>query len=226
LSEEIIFRPSSVFLVWESNTYTPPFYKGKSLLTTDAAVTITALPWLTTSGVNFLNPQELVYTWSRNGRVLGSQSGFGKQTVTITGPSLFQEIDIKVEVVSFGGSLRAQNSLTLAPQEPEIVLYEKDSLRGVLWGVALGEEYVFSGDEATLRAEPYFFSKEDALNNASFIWSLNGNPVSGAEEKEITLRRPEESGRSRIDVEIINNNRFLQTAKERLFVTFGQRARF
>ncbi|MEX0934049.1 MAG: hypothetical protein WD003_02205 [Candidatus Paceibacterota bacterium] len=225
LNEEIRFTPTLVSLLWESNTYTPAFYKGKALLTTDNKIVVTALPWFSVDGVSFLNPQGLVYTWSRNGRVLGSLSGFGKQTLTITGPSLFQEMDLSVAISSFGGSLRGEASLTLSPQEPEIFFYEKHPLRGVLSERALGGEYSFFPDEITLHAEPYFFSQEDVGSNLVFTWLLNGKEITGALGQEITLRKPEEAGRSRIGLKITNRNNFLQEVRRFLSITFGEASR-
>jgi len=56
LEEKITFQPALVDLMWEANTYTPPFYKGKALTSSKSSITVTAIPQLKTSDKKILDP--------------------------------------------------------------------------------------------------------------------------------------------------------------------------
>src|SRR3989344_1173365 len=50
----------SVDLLWQGETYTPPFYKGKSLWSNQSRITFFAM----TNGLG--NPANLSYKWTKN----------------------------------------------------------------------------------------------------------------------------------------------------------------
>lgn len=225
--KQLSFLPALVDLVWEADTYTPPFYKGKPLISSDNTLSIIALPQLTIDGRSFLNPKNLVYTWSRDRRILGSESGFGKQTLVIDGPSIFQDTIISVEVSSLDTSLRAHKTISITPQDPEILFYEKHPLRGILYNKALVGTFTLYSDEFVLRAEPYFMSNKDSKNNLEYNWTLDGKKITSVgNEQEITIRQTEGTGMSTIALEINNIRKFLQGARSSLTLRFGLKKEF
>src|SRR5579872_1392699 len=62
--------PASIDLIWEADTYVPPFFKGKPLFTDQSTITFIALPHMLRNGVE-VNPANLIYKWSENDTVLG-----------------------------------------------------------------------------------------------------------------------------------------------------------
>ncbi len=83
-------------------------------------------------------------------------------------------------------------SLTIPATDPEIGMYVKDPLRGVLYDQALPSSVSLAGQEVTLRAVPYYFANESISNGSvSYVWALNGNTVTGpnSAQGELTLRQ-------------------------------------
>src|SRR3989344_9700476 len=67
IEKTFIIKPVGVDLVWESDGFVPPFYKGKALFSHQNKITIIALPHiLSTSGVE-IGAKNLIYTWKKNG---------------------------------------------------------------------------------------------------------------------------------------------------------------
>ncbi|MFQ5754351.1 MAG: hypothetical protein ACE5HI_20410, partial [bacterium] len=72
VSESVTIRPTEVDLIWEAGVYTPPFYSGKALPSSESEITIVAVPQLVTSSGNKLKSSDLIFTWKKDGKVLGS----------------------------------------------------------------------------------------------------------------------------------------------------------
>ena len=84
--KEITINPTSISLIYEANTYTPPFYKGKALPSSESVVTLLALPRFIKNNGTPISSKDLIFTWKKEGVVDGANSGLGKDTyVFITG---------------------------------------------------------------------------------------------------------------------------------------------
>ena len=212
--ETLAFHPADVDILWNTHSYVPPFYKGKKLLTSQGDLALTAMPVFVAASGKTLAPETLVYTWKRGDQTLVSESGFGKQHITITGPLLFQDMFISLEVSSLDGSMKAEKIIRLEPSEPRILFYEKHPLRGVLYNHALQESYELSADELVLRAEPYFFSYNDIKDaGLEFLWSVNNENAFTRTINELVLRKEEGGGgQSRIGFEVRDAKKLLQSA--------------
>ena len=95
---------SSVDLIFEGITYTPPFYKGLSLYTPGADVRVVAFPDLYSGGA-LLDANKLIYTWKVNGKVLGDDSGYGKKSLLIKGATIPKPYSVSVDVENAGDSI-------------------------------------------------------------------------------------------------------------------------
>src|SRR3990167_742525 len=84
----------SVDILWQGDTYTPPFYKGKSLWSNQSRITFVAIP----QGLG--NPASLNYKWTKNGTVLGNINGIGKNTLSFTDSILSRPQTIRVDILS------------------------------------------------------------------------------------------------------------------------------
>lgn len=71
------FSPVAVDLVWQSESFVPPFYRGKAMYSHQNNVTMIAIPHIVSGGKE-INPKNLVYSWSKDDRVIESDSGYGK----------------------------------------------------------------------------------------------------------------------------------------------------
>ena len=167
-------KPLDVELVWEADTYTPPFYKGKALPSPGSDLRVFARP-IGASGAD----SSFVYRWKVDGKSVPSASGYGKSTATL--PGLFlggKTATVEVSIASLDETVRATKSITIRGVTPRILLYEDRPLEGIRYGRALGTTAVAPGNEMTVRVEPFFLSK-DARTNGSVLyrWTLDGGTV-------------------------------------------------
>ncbi|MFZ2523593.1 MAG: hypothetical protein WAW92_04380, partial [Minisyncoccia bacterium] len=85
LTKTAKIRPLDVDLLWQADSYVPPFYKGKAMFSHENQITFVAIPHILNSAGQEVNPKNLIYKWTKDSIVMDSQSGYGKNTVTITG---------------------------------------------------------------------------------------------------------------------------------------------
>lgn len=212
-------RPASVVLLFEANTYTPPFYKGKALPTPQGTVTVTAVPSLVAANGARLNPANLIYTWSHNGQVLGGKSGVGKRTLTLEVPLTTRNSRVTVSVSSPNRAQTAEKGIQIPRRAPQLRLYEKHPVEGVRYNQELSGEIDLARDEFTIRAEPYFFSRESFFgNNLVFNWEINGQSASTQEnQQELVVRsETEEAGNARLTLSVYDAAHYVQEATARV----------
>ena len=219
LSIPLLSHAQSVDLLWQGETYTPPFYEGRSFWSKESQVTFLAIP----QGLG--NAETLNYRWSKNGTVLGSLSGIGQRILKIYDTVLSKSVTIKVEIVSGDNSILASSSSTLAPISPQTMIYEKHPLYGFLFHLAPYDGYMM-GSEATFSAFPFFFntlSRGDSV--LSYTWKNNSQESS--REQNVTFRAPEgESGTALIKASIKHANNIFGTADKSFIVKFENDAGF
>src|SRR3990167_8628762 len=121
--KEIVIRPASVDLVANAETYTPPFYKGRSLYTQKSNVRITAIPEFINSAGQKVSSNNLVYKWQQGNSVLGEQSGVGRSSITIAGQTITRPLNIKVEVSTLDDSVKAEGTILVQRGETEVLVY-------------------------------------------------------------------------------------------------------
>jgi hypothetical protein len=115
----------------------------------------------------------------------------------------------------------------ISATDPQILLYPRDPLRGVLFDQALPPAISLGGREMTLQAVPYFFANESLSNGSlTFQWTLNGSSTSGPDASLgiLTLRQTGEGvGEARLGVSLQNTNstQLLQSAATLLRIVFG-----
>ena len=220
------FNPSSVELLWEADTATPPFYRGLPLMSAGARVRIAAFPAVRAEG-GAVAPADLSYRWFLNGEPQLSASGLGRRTFTFSGSQLREGEEVRLEVTN-GGVPAGQATLFIPTSAPLLVLYPKDPLRGVRWETALGASARLSGQETIVHAEPYFFSRESAQRGSlTYHWSLEGQDASGPESErgELTLRVAGQGGGAAnlfVSLQNMEDDKLLQSASAAVSILFGE----
>ncbi len=229
IRKNIPIRPGEVDLVWETSGYTPPFYKGRSPYVNQGFVTVVAIPNLLGVNGKKLSAKNLVYKWSMDGVVQGSDSGYGKDSFSFLGTLLPKATEISVEVSSMADGTRASADLELDPERPSILVYQDDPIYGVLYNKALLDTFTLSNDEATFVAVPYYFSgKTPAVTHLDYLWSMNGADISGvAKKNRVTLRRSgqAEAGSVGVSVGIENSRNILQNAGYDFSISFDAKSK-
>jgi len=96
-------EPTNIDLLWEANTYTPPFYRGKALPTYKSSIKVLALP----SGKNINT--KFIYNWSIDSlnNIAGS-SGYNQKTFTTFGSYAGYSRKINVSMTSFDKFIKAK----------------------------------------------------------------------------------------------------------------------
>jgi len=221
LTKQLQVTPVEVDLIWETDTLTPPFYKGKAVNSSNAVINITAFPNFVADNNQKINADKLIYRWIVDSKVMGDQSGYGKKTFSLEGPQSNRSKHIKVEVESTDGNLRAQKSISLRSQNPQVIFYEEDPLLGILYNSAIKDEYNLKKEEIKIVAVPFFLSPQ---NNTLYKWTINNQTIeNNLDKNKIILRQPtDQTGQSKIALKIQNMGKILQFAEEGFLIKFGE----
>lgn len=219
LEESKQINPAHVSLVWEADTYTPPFYKGKALNSHQGILRISALPDFINSNGTRTPASQLVYKWKQNGTALADASGYGKQTITLEGGVIIRPFTIDVEVTKPDSPLKGTATIVIASTEPKLLMYENSPAYGVRFSTALGQDFNLNKDEVTLVAIPYFFSVQSP-EELKYTWLMNSREL-GRSESEISFRNEAGvSGVSKLSVKAENILKFLQFGSQNTSIKF------
>lgn len=187
LTKELSWNPVGLTIMWEADTYTPPFYKGKPLLSAQAKVRTIAIPDIT-SGQNALGAGNLVYVWEKDGARVSDASGFSKNSFLFTGPKPYESASVKVYASSLNDAIKSETKVDIPLSRPFILFYEKHPLLGVWYNRPFGTDVTLKRKEFSISAEPFFFSNETSdAPTLKYGWAVNGKAVQNF-SRTITLR--------------------------------------
>lgn len=228
-SASAAIKPAEVNLLWQAQSYTPPFYRGKALMPFQGTVLVAAIPSFARG--NFILPAEsLIYTWSEGDDVIGESSGKGKNLFAFRGSVPMRTKTIGVTVESPDRTMIASASVGITPVAPRVLFYEDHPRYGLLTGKALINSFFLVEDETRINAIPFYFeTTERAGRDLAYGWQLNYAPLESEKNPFITLRRITHSaGRSTLFLEArhTDEDRSFQAAEERLVIEFPLKAPF
>lgn len=217
ITKEFSFTPVGVTILWEADTYTPPFYRGKALMVAQAKIRVAAVPDIVSSGT--LGAGNFVYTWKKNDTVWADASGYGKNVFSFVGPIPLSKIDVRVAVSSLDDSTNSELRIDVPLAHPFILFYEKHPLMGVLYNRPFGTEYTLDKKEFSISAEPYFFSNESPrAQTLKYSWEINGKTVQ-KHSRTLTVRNDTGvKGDSSILLAMRNAAKTFQKASQKLKV--------
>ena len=228
-SSGLEFRPAEVNLLWQTESYTPPFYKGKALMPYQGTVLVAALPAFIRGGTS-LPADALIYTWKEGDDVIGDSSGKGKNLFVFQGSVPLRTKTISVLVESPDRSMSAEASVDVVPVSPRLLLYEDHPRFGLLFGKALVRRFSLTSDETRISAIPYYFEAADrAGREITYGWQLNYNELPSEKGPALTLRRVTYSkGQSNLFLEArsADTGKTFQAAEERLVIDFPAKTPF
>jgi hypothetical protein len=222
-SKSTTISPSEIDFLWQGETYIPPFFEGRALWSNQTTLILMAIPHVGATGGGELNPSNLNYKWKLNGKVLGSQSGKGVNSLSITDSVLSIPQTVKLEVYSDQGILLASSSITLQPSKPSLLVYEKNPLYGISFHKEVGTNYLMREKEVSFITFPYFFSIERGLESfLQYLWRTNTGITDTS--NTVTYRAPEEGGgSSQVTVKTSNPAKLLQVGQKNFVVQFGDK---
>lgn len=216
----LIFAPifglgaQEIDLLWQGETYTPPFYRGRALWSNQSRITIVAIPH------DLGNPGALNYKWTKNGTVLGNINGVGKNSLSFVDSVLSRPQTIEVEIVASDKTVLAKNSVYLVPRAPTLAVYENNPLYGFMFNREVSG-YEMQSKEVVLAAFPFFFS---ASNRSDFSIQYNWISNTGGKntQSSVTYRAPDEgSGSSQITLRVKSVENLMQSASKSLLIKFN-----
>jgi hypothetical protein len=219
------FAPVDVDILWQANTYTPPFYKGKALFTPEANVTFIALPNIIIGGKR-VDPSDIVYNWKVNRTVDGENSGFGKNSYDYTGSIILKPVLIQAEVYAASNkAFKGLNGFQLSHVFPQTLIYEDNPIYGILFNKALRNQHTVKSDEIQLSLVPYFFSTEGKNESVTYKWNLNNNALAipDFQNSAIFRRKDDKKGTANVSVITGNPSKILQKTVANLGLIFNEK---
>ncbi len=215
--KSMTLRPAEVDLVWEGNTYTPPFYLGRPLMNPSSSVRLMAVPHLVVGGVR-VGASDLVYTWYMNGSQTPLITGYGKSMINVTAPQFINPFSVTVRAATRDGATVAEQEAVIEPTLPDIVVYEQAPLLGTRFERAIEDTFTLADEETTFVAYPLHIGNVDS---PAYAWSLNGDEVAGDTPREITFRRQGEgSGAYSVEFSLENTRALFERASKEFVIRF------
>ena len=205
----------SVDILWEANSYRPPFYQGKSMYTPEGEVAFMAMPNLVDASGKSIDPSSLVYNWSIDDKAYADMSGFGRNSYVFDGDILAQQTYVSVQVSTLKGDVTGEGSLLISPTGVGVLAYENNPTYGVLFNKAITEGYNLKQSEIDLSAYPYNVSTQTRDDpNLQYSWSINSSPINSPQtQNEMVFRNSDNtSGSSLISLSLQDADKIRQSA--------------
>jgi hypothetical protein len=218
-------KSGAVDIIWESNGYRPPFYKGKLPYIYQNSIKLVAVPHFSKSGTKEIDPKTLVYTWKLGGKFIDGGQGYGKQSVVITSSIIPKPLEISVDVTNREQTDRASGSIVLNPTEPIVTFYEDDALYGTMYNKSIVNSTSLKNSEMKVVAVPFGFNLRN--DKTIFNWSINNiDQPELLKNRSITIRsKGDMDGNSLIGLDVRNEVDILQGAKNNFTVYFKKNTR-
>lgn len=206
VQKRLIFNPAETNLIWEgASSYTPPFYRGRALPTSEGYIRVVAIPQINNTGT-VANVNNFVFRWTRNETVEPESSGFNKSALIFQQSYLNEREDIEVTGQDNNSGATAKGKINVPIFKPKVLLYTRDPINGIDWDHAIGSTYDVTNAEKTLLAIPYFFSPGSQLSNQlKYTWSINDDEVQTPTiANMLTLKSGANKGVSKLTVRVEN----------------------
>ncbi len=217
LTKSIIISPIDVDLLWEAtDSYVPPFYKGKKLPAAQGQITVTAIPITSRSLIS--DQKNSVYYWNNNYDNNASASGFGRRSYTLQNDIFNKTERIGVTVSSTNGSFTASKSIVIPTVNPKIVFYTRNSSGKTLWNKGSVNAITTNNTgTANIIIEPYYFSVQKPWQ-LEYVWKTPTQTLTQT-NRQNTITMPNR-GSTIISVDINHLSAILQSAQSRLTLTY------
>lgn len=223
VSREIL--PTEVDIIVENDSYTMPFYKGRSYFAPQGTTKIIAIPNIIKDGVR-VPEKDLLFKWKNDNKVLLSSSGAGKNVLSITGSIPIKDIDVDVEVSTADGSIKANRNVYFSTTDAIIFFYENSPSYGLLFNKAISGNYDLQDkEEIIIDAFPFGFAvKDENSSDLKYKWSINNTSVSLDEKpnKMVLRQTGTGAGIANVALKIENIKRIFQFNNSGFIIQFGK----
>lgn len=221
--------PAQVDLLYDSTSFVPPFYRGRSLPSAGTNIRLQAIVHFKRQNGSAVAPSDITYTWRNNGVVVGSVSGRGRSAAIIPAATLYGTNTIEVTAVSsdqkFIGTARVQ----IPSLEPILMVYQDHPLFGIMYYQALGSKNAIPDTEMTFAATP-LFAQAVSANDPHLIydWKVNDStiPVDKKNPSEITINSDKSNGDATMSLETTHSSNYFMDSKGSWALTFSNSSSF
>lgn len=221
INKSLSITSNDVDLLWEAtDSYVPPFYKGKALFGREGEIKVSAIPSIY-SGQNKVSPNTLSYTWEKDGNGDIKASGFGKNYFTYKNSFLDKNNTIRATISTINNTTNAKGEITIFPTEPKVVVYKKNYFGDYIKALDLDNNIPKEG--ALLVAVPYFFSPYDIRdNNLKIDWFVNGEQILNPISKNELFIEPAtgKTGTATIQLVVENIKTLFQSTQRKVLINF------
>ena len=225
---EALIRPTEIDLLWEADSYTPPFFRGRALPSAGVGLRVEAIPRFKRADGSLVSSRDITFTWRKNGYVIQGVSGRGKSRAILDSPPLFGTDTISVEARTPDSVFAGEASVRIPTTDPILILYENHPLYGVMYHRALGTQNILPEVEMSFAAVPYFADASDPNDrNLVYEWSVDGNRIDGdpSRPNEITINASGSSGIAQIALALSHaTNLFLNSSGSWVVTLLGEDA--
>lgn len=173
ITKNTYISPLELDILWEAkNSFVPPFYRGKTMVSKEGEYKVAVIP---STGSSVSGTKNLSYNWSKDNNSQLGASGWGKSSYTFKNTYLDRTNTIKVEVSDILNKFSGSKSINLEPGKSKIVFYKKDKNLGLLNNISIDNDFFIKREGETIVAIPYFINASD-LNDETikFNWKIGG----------------------------------------------------
>lgn len=212
LSTKSAIRPLYVDIIVEPQTYTPLFYRGRSLPTLGSTVYLTAL---VSDADGLVNSSNYTYGWQLNGTALnGGSTRGGNKTEIVLAHGLSNLV--AVSVYDPTGIMVARRLIEIPTVKIDLQFYELNSLYGLSHKV-MGDPFNLIGSGTTIRVVPYHLDLFSIGSDLYTNWKINGldQDNTGPDPFEITIQN-QTQGSSQITFKLRNLSDLIESAESSL----------
>ena len=187
-----------VSLVWQTNSFSPLDYEGRTMPSVGSRIVVTAIPEIRNE-----DPENLIYTWYVNSEsqvrgVLGEQTFSFLVTKNVT------FIPVMVEVSNLSQSVTVRKGISIPIIRPTLTLYQKQGQK-----LSAGNAtFALPGSQISFYAQPFYFHINKAADLV-YKWSFAGKEAvsAGSEDANLLiLTIPQTSGAGRSMLEVRAEN--------------------
>lgn len=183
-----VIRPTKLTVLWESDSYTPPLYSGRRLPSGGTSIIAQAMPHFVRTNGTVIPAKDLIYTWRRNGRVIGGVSGLGASSARLDSPGLFASDTITVDARTRDNLLQGRAEFVIAAEEPVLNLYPSHPLYGPYFENAVPASATITDTQTAFIAIPYYIrATSPADPRLTFEWTVNGHAVPPDEKNKAAV---------------------------------------
>ncbi len=168
--QTMTLSPALVDTIWEAQTATPPFYRGKALPSHESLIKTMAIAHFGTS----TDSTQINYTWKKD-KNTGIGSGINIKSSSLFGA--WENTSVPVKVTATINNMTANSSVDIPSFKPAVIFYEVSPTQGILTQEILNNNPIRNTVELSIKAIPFgFSSKEKSKSQILYEWRA-GNKI-------------------------------------------------